>query len=479
MSDANDRPSGLVALSAREVAALLRSGELSCGELLDALEARVAETEPSVNALPTLCFERARKVAAELERRPREDRGLLCGLPVAIKDLTEVAGVRTTYGSPIYADHVSDRSDVLVERLEAEGALVYAKSNTPEFGAGANTFNEVFGATRNPWDTRLSAAGSSGGAAAALAAGSAWLAQGSDMGGSLRNPASFCGIVGLRPAPGRVAFGPSETPFDTLSVKGPMARNLGDLALFLDAMTGHHPGDPRSLPKPPDSFQEAVAAGRRPIRVAFSRDLGITPVAREVADICEAAAKRLEAVGVIVEETHPDFDGAHESFQVLRALDFATGFGPLLDDHRHLIKPEILWNCDKGLALSAAEIGRAERQRGALVARTAAFFANYDLLLSPATIVPAFPVEERYLSACEGQAFETYIDWLAIAYAITLTGCPALSMPCGFTEAAGLPVGLQLVGPPRGEARLLAGASLLEQTLGLAEATPIQPRHRH
>jgi len=470
---------GLIASTAVEVVGLLRRGEVSGLELLDALEQRIAAIDGAVGALPTLCFDRARLRAKILEVRPIEERGLLCGLPVPIKDLTKVAGVRTTEGSPIYAERVPERSDFLVERLEAEGALVYAKSNTPEFGAGAQTFNEVFPPTRNPWDTRLSAAGSSGGAAAALASGTAWLAQGSDMGGSLRNPASFCGVVGLRPSPGRVAAGPSETPFQVLSVNGPMARNVRDCALLLDAMTGPHPGDPLSLPKPEIPFLAALDRLPPPRRVAFSRDLGLTPVAPEVADLCEAAARVFEGAGVAVEEAHPDLGEAHEVFQVLRALDFATDLGPLLAEHRAHIKPEIVWNVEKGLALEAEQIAAAERTRGRLYHRAAAFFETYDLLLTPATIVPPFPVEERYVTACDGHAFESYIDWLAIAYAVTLTSCPAISIPCGFTRESHLPVGLQIVGPPRGEAPLLAGALLMEQLLGLGPITPIEPNVRH
>ena len=469
----------LISMTATELVGLLRAGEVSSPELLDALERRIAAVDGAVGALPTLSFERARKEADRLSTLAVEERGLLCGLPVPIKDLTKVAGVRTTEGSPIFAERVPERSDILVERLEAEGALVYAKSNTPEFGAGANTFNEVFAPTRNPWDTRLSAAGSSGGAAAALASGTAWLAQGSDMGGSLRNPASFCGVVGLRPSPGRVATGPSETPFQVLSAKGPMARNVRDCALFLDAMTGQHPSDPLSHMKPETSFLADLDRAPEPGRVAFSRDLGLTPVAREVADLCESAARLLEGAGVVVAEAHPDLREAHEVFQVLRALDFATGLGPLLAEHRALMKPEVIWNIERGLALTAEEIVEAERKRGALYHRAAAFFETYDLLLTPATIVPAFPLELRYLADCEGQAFETYIDWLAIAYAITLTGCPAISIPCGFTENGHLPVGLQIVGPPRGEASLLGGALLMERLLDLGPITPIDPNVTH
>jgi amidase len=483
MSDSDHTPmeyeDSLIARTALEVIGLLRGGEVSGHELLDVLERRISEVEPAVGAFTTLCFERARQQADRLVSLPVEDRGLLCGLPVPIKDLTDVAGVRTSHGSPIYADHVPQRSDLLVERLELEGAVIYAKSNTPEFGAGAQTFNEVFPPTRNPWDTRLSVAGSSGGAAAALASGTAWLAQGSDMGGSLRNPASFCGVVGLRPSPGRVATGPSGTPFQVLSVKGPMARDVRDCALLLDAMTGWHPADPLSLRKPEAPFRDALGSAPPPRRVAFSRDLGLTPVDPEVADLCQSAARVLEGAGIAVEEAHPELGDAHEVFQTLRALDFAAGLGSLLAEHRARLKPEIVWNIEKGLALSAEDIAAAECRRGELYHRAVAFFETYDLLLTPATIVPPFPVEERYPTACQGHAFETYIDWLAIAYAITLTSCPAISIPCGFTRAGHLPVGLQIVGPPRGEAPLLAGAFLMEQLLGLGPITPIEPKVTH
>src|SRR6185312_13138597 len=270
-----------------------------------------------VNALPTLCFDRARSRAGELMKRKPGDRGLLAGLPVPIKDLTDVEGVLTTQGSPIYRDNFPARSDLMVERLESNGAVVYAKSNTPEFGAGANTFNEVFGATRNPWDLSRSAAGSSGGAAAALAAGMAWLAHGSDMGGSLRNPASFCGVVGLRPSPGRVARSRSAALGGMLSVEGPMARDVEDVALLLDAMAGAERRDPSSLPADGTSFLAAARGGPLPRRVAFSRDLGITPVEPEVARMVEAAAAKLAGAGIVVEEAHPDLGEAHDCFQVL------------------------------------------------------------------------------------------------------------------------------------------------------------------
>ncbi len=467
----------LIRKPALEIVGLLKSGEVSPLDLLDALERRIGEVDDKVNALPTLCFERARSHARPLMEKPADGRGLLCGLPVPIKDLTDVSGVRSTQGSPIFADNVPEKSDLLVEHLEAAGAIVYAKSNTPEFGAGANTFNEVFGATLNPWDPARSAAGSSGGAAVALATGMAWLAHGSDMGGSLRNPASFCSVVGLRPSPGRVAETRLSKIDANLGVEGPMARNVEDCALLLDAMAGEEPADPVSLPRYQTSFLDAARSGWKPKKVAVSRDLGITPVDPEVAEIVMAAARRLEAAGVIVEEAHPDLSEAHECFQTLRALSFATGMQPLLEAHRDKLKPEIIWNIEKGLALTAADIIKAEHQRAAMFQRTLGFFEIYDLLLCPTTIVAPYPVEERYVAECAGHTFSNYVEWLAIVYAITNVMCPAISIPAGFT-ADGLPVGIQIAAAPRADGRLLAGARLLEGILGLADRVPMDPRPR-
>ncbi|MCA1456623.1 amidase [Bradyrhizobium sp. BRP22] len=465
----------LVRETACTVVDKLRTGEVTPLDLLDVLEKRIAEVDDKVNALPILCFDRARQHAKALMQKPAAERGLLAGMPVPIKDLTNVAGVLTTQGSPIYKDNVPARSDILVEHLEDNGGVIYAKSNTPEFGAGANTFNEVFGATRNPWDTSRSAAGSSGGAAVALATGMAWLAHGSDMGGSLRNPASFCGIVGLRPSIGRVAHTPVAAIDRNLGVQGPMARNVEDLALLLDAMSGEHPADPLSLPAPVTSFLSAARSGRKPRRIAYSPDLGITPVHPEVKAITRKAAERFAEAGAIVEEAHPDLSEAHECFHVLRAFDFAISKAALLRTKRDLLKPEVIWNIEEGLKLTVEQIERAEAQRVAMTARTLEFFQTYDLLLAPATIVAPFPVENRYVAECDGKKFDNYVEWLGIVYAITLACCPALSLPCGFT-ASGLPVGLQMVAPPRGEAQLLAGANVLEDILGLRSTTPIEPR---
>jgi amidase len=465
----------LVRATACAVVDKLKSGEVTPLDLIDVLEQRIAEVDGDVNALPTLCFDRARTRAKQLMKRPAGERGLLAGMPIPIKDLTNVEGVLTTQGSPIYKDNIPARSDLMVEHLEHSGALIYAKSNTPEFGAGANTFNEVFGPTRNPWDTSRSAAGSSGGAAVALATGMAWLAHGSDMGGALRNPASFCGIVGMRPSIGRVAHTPVAKIDRNLGVQGPMARNVEDLALLLDAMSGEHRADPLSLPALPISFLSAARSGSKPKRVAYSSDLGITPVDPEFAAITRKAAARFAEAGAIVEEAHPDLREAHECFHVLRAFDFAISKAALLRSKRDLLKPEVIWNIEEGLKLSVEQLERAEAQRVAMTERTVEFFRTYDLLLTPATIVAPFPVENRYVAECAGKKFDNYVEWLGIVYAITLVCCPAMSLPCGFT-ASGLPVGLQIVAAPRAEAQLLAGAKLLEDVLGLRGTTPIDPR---
>lgn len=468
--------SELIAKTATEIVALLKAGEVTTLDLLDALEARIAEVEPAVNALPTLCLERARDAARALAARPVAERGVLAGMPVAIKDLLNVAGVRSTQGSPIFADTVPEASDLTVLTLEAAGGVIYAKSNTPEFGAGANTFNEVFGRTLNPWDTSRSCAGSSGGSAVALATGTAWLASGSDLGGSLRNPASFCGVVGFRPTPGRVAHGPAALPFNSMSVEGPMARTVADCALMLDAMTGQSPVDPMSLAKPAVSFVDAVAARRAPKRVAFSRDLGgITPVDPEVAAIVERAARRFEEIGCVVEEASPDFADLQMIFQTLRAMGMAASRKGLLATHRDQLKPEVIWNIEKGLALTMADIAAAELARGRLYHRVRQFYESWDLVLCPATIVPPYPIEQRYVAECQGHEFSNYIEWCTIAYAFTCAGLPAVSVPAGFT-ASGLPVGLQIAGPPRGEAAVLAAAALFEDIQPWAQHLPVDPR---
>ncbi|MQX35378.1 amidase [Roseospira navarrensis] len=468
----------LIRLPARDVVRLLRRGTVSPLDLIDAALARHAAVDGAVNAVPTLCPERARAAARRLMDDPGgldvSAPGWLAGLPVLIKDLVDVAGVRSTQGSPLFADHVPDRSDLSVETLERRGAIVLGKTNTPEFGAGANTFNPVFGATRNPHDTRLTCGGSSGGAAVALATGMAWLATGSDMGGSLRIPAAFCGVVGLRPSPGRVARGPVPDPWCPLSVEGPMARDVADCALLLDAQTGAAAGDPLALEGPALPFLAAAERPQAPARVGWSPDLGLWPVDPEIRAVCEAAVRRFEDAGTVVEAAGPDFTGALDVFHALRAGAFVARLGPLLETVRDQLKPDVIWNIERGMAQTQADLAAAWRGRAALTARVAAFFETYDLLACPTTSVPPFPVEQRFVEAVGDNRFANYVDWLGITYTLTLTGCPVLSIPVG-TTAVGLPVGLQLMARPRAEAALISAAALLEGLLN-RPSVPITPR---
>ena len=465
----------LFRLSATETVSLLRRREVAPGELVEASIARIEAVDGAINALPIRCFERARRQAEELSAAPpSDDSRALLGLPIAVKDYNDVGGVRTTYGSPIFADNIAQTSDATVARLERNGAIPMAKSNVPEW-AGGHTFNPVFGITRNPWNTGLSAGGSSGGSAAALASGAVWLATGNDLGGSLRTPASFNGVVGLRPGPGRVPRGSRLQAFDTLWVEGPMGRSVGDVALMLDAGAGHDPDDPLSFDGCEASFLAALEGGAMPRRVAFSPDLGIVPMAREVAGICEAAARRFAVLGAEVTGEVPDFSGALEGFQTLRAVLLGTMMGPLLEAHRERIAPEIVGNVERGMNVTPAQVFEAERARWQLYQRMVSFFESHDLLICPAASIPPFPVEQRYVEEIDGQPCETYIDWFAITFALTMTSCPVVSLPCGFTEE-GLPVGIQIVGRPRGEAALLRAAQGLESILGVAGRLPTDPR---
>jgi amidase len=469
----------LIRLTAREAVSLLRSGAISPLELVEAALGRISATDGAINAMPTLCPERARaqamRLAASMGVPDEPGPGWLGGLPVAIKELDDLAGVRTTYGSPIFADNVPERSDIMVERLESNGAIPVGMSNTPEFGAGGNTFNEVHGETRNPWNVALNAAGSSGGSAAALATGQVWLATGSDLGGSLRTPASFCSVVGFRPSPGRVPHGPSELKFNPLPIHGPMARNVGDAALMLDAMTGWHIEDPLSLPPPAQPFQMAADWREAPKRVAFSEDFGITPVDSEVRRLCREAAWKLEAAGARVEDSHTDFGGVFEAFQVLRAFDFATTMKPLYDSHRTLLKPDIIWNIEQGLALTPEAVGRAQLRQSRLYADMVAFFDVYDVLIAPAACTPPLPIEIRWLRELEGVRWDNYVEWLRIVSVITMSTCPVIALPAAFTED-GRPVGIQMVGHPRGDWSLLSAAAAFEEVVGIAGLTPIDPR---
>jgi amidase len=465
----------LWAMSATAALALIRKGEVSPSEILASLRGRIESINPQVNALPTLCFDRAKARATALERMPMADRGVLAGLPIPIKDAYDVAGVRTTYGSPVYADRVAERSDFLVEAIEAAGGIVYAKSNTPEFQAGANTFNEVFGATLNPWNVSRSAAGSSGGAAVAVATGMAFIAQGSDNACSIRYPAAFCGIVGLRPSPGIVPQGPGKLPHQVLSVIGPLARTVADVGLALEGMARFDWRDPLSRPLVAGSYHDAALRPARPARAAYSIDLGVARVSSDVRNVVTEAIGRLVGAGLNVEDEAPDVSRCRDAFLPLRAFQFAALRHNDLLRHRDKLKPEVVWNIEEGLKLGPLDIAAAETARADVRSSVVHLLERYDVLISAAAPVVPYAVEQRYVDEIDGEKQQTYLDWLVLGYAVTVTGCPAISIPCGFTPE-GLPVGLQLIGRPYGEAQLLSAAAWCEAVLGASLDSPIDPR---
>lgn len=395
---------------------------------------------------------------------------------MAIKDLTDVAGVRTTYGSPIFRDHVPATSHPVVERIERQGGIVMAKSNTPEFGAGGSTFNEVFGTTRNPWNTSLTCGGSTGGGAVALATGEVWLAHGTDHGGSLRRPGTYCSVVGLRPSPGRVTRGTSNNLWSPLSVQGPMARNVPDLALFLDTMAGLCQRDPLTFDAPAVSFAQSVAAARPPRRIAYTSDYGgrIT-IDQETREICERAVRRFEELGCVVEEFAPDLGAIDEAFMVLRSQHFVVDRELQMQTHREMIKPDIIWNAEKGLAQTPSRIAWAERERAAFFHRFAAMFETYDIFVSPSAATPAFDVNLRHPEYVGGKKLTDYMGASTLNAAVTMTSCPAVAVPCGF-DRYGRPIGLQVTAPIRQEARAMGAAWVFEQLTGLDRLLPIDPR---
>ena len=470
----------VIRMTATEAVARLRKHEISPLELIDAAEARIAAVEPAVNALPTLCFDRARDHAKRLMavRYPLEanEPGWLGGLPVSIKDLTDVAGVRTTYGSPIFKDHVPVKSHPVVERIERLGGIVVAKSNTPEFGAGGSTFNEVFGRTRNPWNTALTCGGSTGGGAVSVATGEVWLAQGTDHGGSLRRPGTYCSVVGIRPSPGRVTRGTVGNLFSPLSVQGPMARNIPDLALFLDTMAGYCPHDPLTFDAPAESFVSALGRAGPPKRIAYSPDYGgKLLVERETRAICEAAVRRFEDLGCIVEEYAPDLGGIQEAFMILRSQHFVVDRELQLQNHRELLKPDIIWNTEKGLAQTPSQLAWADRERAAFYRRVVEMFNRYDVFITPSAGTPAFDVNRTHPETIDGVKLTDYMGGSMLNAAMTMASCAAVAVPAGF-DRFGRPVGLQVAAPPRQEARALAAAMYLERLTGLDKMVPVESK---
>ena len=450
--------------TAREMVAAVRAKQISARELLDLHLARIAERNPELNAIVSLDEDRARlSAAAADDATTAGDRlGPLHGLPFAFKDTHDVAGWRTTYGSPLFADHVPDADELVVERIRTAGAVTIGKTNVPEFAAGSHTFNPVFGTTLNPVDPSRSAGGSSGGAACALRAGMVPLADGSDMGGSLRNPASFCGVVGLRPSLGRVPAWPSGNFWEVTSTSGPLARTVGDLALLLSVIAGPDVRVPTALAEPGTAFRDPRPADLAGLRVALSPDLGgLFEVDHEVRRVVEEAGAGLAAAGAEVAPAHPDLAEADDTFRTLRAWLFQSAFGALLDENPDSFKQSLADNIRVGAGLTGADVARAYEQRSALSERMRLFFESYDVLLLPTSQVPPFPADQEYPRDINGQPMATYLDWMRSAYVISVTGCPAISLPAGET-ADGLPIGVQMVAPFGADRRLLEVAAAVE-----------------
>jgi amidase len=467
-------PEELCFTPATKLTALFARRKVSPLEVMQALLARIERVNPRLNAYCTVAAEQALEAAKKASARRRGSRpGPLHGVPVSIKDLTPTKGIRTTWGSKIFEHHVPTEDALVVERLKAAGAIVVGKTNTPEFGAGANTFNEVFGPTRNPWNPALTCGGSTGGGAVALATGLAPLAQGSDLGGSLRLPASFCGVVGFRTSPGCVPVHPTALAWDPWSVQGPMARTVADVALMLSTIAGADPRAPLSYPVHARAFLEAV---HRPsvkgLRVAWGGDLGVTPVDAEVRALCRAAADVFRGLGARVDEAHPDYAGLEEIVLTSRGASMVARHEEKLPKWRHQMQENLVKNIDQGLRLTPSEIGRAERLRTDLWHRVRAFQERYDLILTPTAAVPPYPLELRSgPTEIGGKRMRNYIEWALLTYAFTVVGLPAISVPCGFTRS-GLPVGLQIVGRWRADAEVLRAAAAFEASRPWADRRP-------
>ncbi len=463
--------SDLCFLTAVELADRIRRRQVSVTEVVRAHLAQIERVNPRVNAIVTLTAERALDDAAGKDTAlARGDApGPLFGLPIAHKDLVPTKGIRTTLGSPIYRDHVPTVDGLIIERLRAAGAVTLGKTNTPEFGAGSQTFNALFGATRNPYDLAKTCGGSSGGAAAALACGMLPLADGTDLGGSLRNPASFCNVAGFRPSPGRVPRLNSHD--DTLGVHGPMARNVADLAMLLAVIAGPDPRDPLSLSEPGAALAPPLGRDFRGTRIAWSERLGRYPVERAVTAVLERVRPALEELGCDLVDAEPDLKGVDAIFQTLRAASYAASLGGELERHRELLKDTVVWNIERGLALTPADVARARAEKAALERRVDAFFERHEFLLLPVSQVAPFPVEVEWVREIEGVPMHTYVDWMATCYAITCTGLPAISVPAGFTPG-GLPIGLQIVGRRGHDRAVLELAYAFELRTRCAERRP-------
>jgi len=465
----------LVFQSAKKLARLIRTRKLSALEVMKAHIAQVERVNPTMNAIVTFLPEQALKEARKLDAKIARgaEVGPLAGLPIAYKDMIVTKGIRTTFGSPIYKDNVPENDHLLVERLKAAGAITLGKTNTPEFAAGSQTFNKVFGATPNPYDLTKTCGGSSGGAAAAVACGMLPFADGSDLGASLRNPGNFCNVVGFRPTPGRTPYYPTGDAWATLSVIGPIARSVEDTALLFSAMAGPDLRSPISITEPGSIFAKPLKRNFRKVRVAWSKNLGGLPVDKRVTAVLEKQRKVFESLGCIVEEAEPDLSGADEAFHVLRAVGFVQKYAPLLSSHRDQLKDTVIWNIEEGMKLDGPRIARAQAIRSDVYRRMREFMERYEFLLLPVNQVVPFPVTQAYIDEIDGVKLGNYIDWMKSCYYITVTSNPAISVPAGFTDDnPALPVGLQIVGRFRDDFGVLQLAHAFEQETQVALRRP-------
>lgn len=460
-------------MDAAEMAAQIRAGHLSARETVAAHLARIEAVNPQVNAIVTLHAEQALAAAAAADEAQARGAALgpLHGLPVAHKDLVPTAGMRTTYGSKIHENNVPAVSALMVERQQQAGAISLGKTNTPEFGAGSQTFNALFGATRNPYDLSKTCGGSSGGSAVALATGMVPLADGTDMGGSLRCPANYCNVVGLRPSVGRVPNLPTVDGWGSMSVNGPMARTVADLALYLSVMAGPDARDPLAIAEDGARFRGPLERSWKGARIAWCPDLGGLPVDKRVSRVIEAQRPVFGQLGISVEDACPDFRDAHEIFMALRAYGFELNLGAVMDQHPGVLKDTIVWNIEEGRRLTTVQLARAEKLRTALFLRMHRFMQDYDFIVCPVNQAPPFDIGQPFVTEIDGVQMGNYIDWMRSCYTITVTTHPAISVPCGFTED-GLPVGLQIVGRHRGELELLQIAHAFEQATQVGRKRP-------
>ena len=456
---------------ARRLAQLIRARKLSATEVMKAFIAQIERVNPRVNAIVTFLPEQALKAAKAMDRR--RDKPLLAGLPIAYKDNVPTRGIRTTSGSPIYRDNVPKEDALLVERLSAAGAITLGKTNLPEFAAGSQTFNEVFGATLNPYDTTKTCGGSSGGAAVAVACGMLPFADGGDLGASLRNPANYCNVAALRPTPGRVPHWPNANGWNTLAVLGPIGRTVADVAFLLSAMAGPDPRAPVSLGDAGATFSRPLARRFSKTRVAWSRSLGGLPVDPRVSAVLESQKKVFRELGCIVEEAEPDLTEATEAFETLRGIAFVQNYGAFLKSRRGDLKEDVIANIEHGLKLTPEKIARAHGLRSELYHRMRVFLEKYEFLLLPVNQLPPFPVSEPWPREIDGVKMTNYLDWMKSCYWITVTSHPAISVPAGFTtDAKPLPVGLQIVGRYRDDFGVLQLAHAFEQETGVWRQRP-------